>query len=175
VRDATARPAAERAMVRSAGPGASVMDRRVVERPQTRTTTSAAPRPLVFATKLLIGTGDRQREEDARLSLADGQVTVTPYSTPEEPVFFAAYEDVIAIHYSREPTWTPPKKLARVIRLGDDILDKVGVRVERHRISLHTKSEDQFVVLRVDEERVSKVLKALKERTGRSPEGTSSQ
>jgi tRNA A-37 threonylcarbamoyl transferase component Bud32 len=171
-RDTTARerPAGERAATHTTGPAASEMDRIAAGGPATPTTTSAGPRPLVFATKVLVGTNERQREENARLSFAADRITVTPYSTPEEPVFSERYEDVIAVRYSREPIWTPPKGLARVIRLGDDVLDKVGIRVERHRISLHADGEDRFVVLQVDEERVSKVLKALKERTGRSPE-----
>jgi len=161
--------AAERSASRTMARRASGIDAPAVGSSTTRTTTAAAPRSLVFDTKVLVGTGERQREENARLSLAGGQVIVTPYSTPEEPVFSVSYEDLISVHYSRDPIWQPPKKLARVIRF-DDVMDKVGIRIERHRISLHADSEHRFVVLRVEEEQVSKVLKALKERTGRSPE-----
>jgi hypothetical protein len=124
----------------------------------------------VFAAKVLLGTDELQREENARLFFAADHLTVTPNTTPHQPVFSERYEEVVAVRYSRESVWTPPKKLARVIRLGDDVLDKVGLGLERHRISLHTDSEDRFVVVRVEEERVSNVLEALKERTGRSPQ-----
>jgi hypothetical protein len=123
----------------------------------------------VFQTKILVGAGRERRQEDARLTLARGQVSVTPYSTPAEPVFAVPYEDVTAIHYSREPAWKPPQKLSRVIRLGDDVLDTIGIR-DRHQVSLHAEAEDRVVVLRVEERVVNRLLKALKQRTGRTPE-----
>ena len=162
-------PAAEGAASRSTARRASGSDAPAVGSSGTRTTTAAAPRSLMFDTKVLVGTGERQREENARLSLAGGQVVVTPHSTPDEPVFSVRYEDLSSVHYSRDSIWQPPKRLARVIRF-DDVMEKVGIRVERHRISLHGDGENRVVVLRVEEEQVSKVLKALKERTGRSPE-----
>jgi hypothetical protein len=130
--------------------------------------TAAAPASLVFPTKVVVGKGEEQREEDAQLSLTSGRVSVTPYRGSDAPVFSVPYDEIAAIHYSRAPAWKPPKKWSRVIRLGDDVLDKVGIR-DRHRISLHT-DEKRLIVMRVDERIVSSVLKALEDRTGRSAE-----
>jgi tRNA A-37 threonylcarbamoyl transferase component Bud32 len=166
---ATDPPAAARSGLPPRARAASAIDAPAMAGAATRTTPATAPRSLVFEAKVLVGVGERQREKDARLSLAGGQVIVTPYSPPQAPVFSVRYEDVISIHYSRDQIWQPPKKIARVIRFGD-VMDKLGIRVERHRIALHA-DEPRVVVLQVEEEQVSKILKALKERTGRGPEG----
>jgi serine/threonine-protein kinase len=131
--------------------------------------TAAAPAPLVFQTKVVLSDGEEYREEDARLSLTNGRVNVTRYRRPDSPVFSVPYDKVVAIRYSRDPAWKPPKKLSRMIRLGDDVLDKFGIR-GRHRISLHAEHEDRLVVMRVDERVVNRMLKALEDRTGRSTE-----
>jgi hypothetical protein len=130
--------------------------------------TPAAPASLVFQAKVLVSHGGEQREEDAQLSLTSGRVSVTPYRGSDAPVFSVPYDEIAAIRYSRAPAWKPPKKWSRVIRLGDDVLDKVGIR-DRHRISLHT-DERRLIVMRVDERIVNPVLKALEDRTGRSAE-----
>ena len=137
--------------------------------PEERVITAPAPSGPVFRTKIIEGSGIEQREEDGRLSLADGRVTVAPSNTPQDFVFSAPYRGITAIQYSRKPIWKPPEKLSRVIRLGDDVLETFGIR-DRHYVSLHTDAEDASVLLRVDERVVSKLLNELKQRTGRTPE-----
>ena len=114
--------------------------------------------------------GKQYVEESGRLTLAGGQVDVTPDGTPDEPIFSAAYNDITAIRYTREPTWRPPQKISRVLRLGDGVLDTLRIP-DRHQISLQAGAEDQAVLLRVEERVVNRVLTALKQRTGRTPAG----
>ena len=163
-----------RSATRPGPPAASSINPHATERSPIPANTADGPAPLVFQTKVVLGDGKERREEDGRLSLARGRVSVTFYSESDDPVFSVPYDEVAAIRYSREPAWKPPKRLSRVIRWGDDVLDKVGIR-DRHQVSLHTHAEDHSVVLRVDERVVSTVLKALKERTGQSPEVVSSR
>jgi hypothetical protein len=42
--------------------------------------------------------------------------------------------------------------------------------MERHWISLQTTTEPRFVILRVDDGEVMRLLSALEERTGRAPQ-----
>jgi hypothetical protein len=148
--------------------------RRAPDRGASTSDTAAAATlpPLVFQAKMLIGTGDEQREEGARLSLARGRVSVTPYAAPDDPVFSEPYGDITAIRYSRESSrrTLPAIRLGdKVIRLGDDVLGVAGSR-ERHQITLKTGVGDRVVTVRVDQRVVSRLLDALKERTGRDPQ-----
>jgi serine/threonine protein kinase len=141
-----------------------------ISRPSAiRTPAVSAPPPLEFETRVLIGTRSRQRESPARLLLANRTLCVTPYGTPDEPLYSVPYESVVAIHYSRgrEPLWKSPQGPARVTRFDGGTLGKLGIFVERQWVSLQTDTDDRFVVLRFDDEVVRKALKALEERTGR--------
>jgi hypothetical protein len=137
--------------------------------PPPADTVSAAASPLVFRTKIVRAPDGQARDQDAKLSLGEGSLAVATYGAPKRAVFSAAYRDISAIEYSREHAWKPPRKLSKMIRVNDDVLDAVGIP-ERHDISLHTNADDRFIVLRVDERTVGKLLKALKQRTGRDPQ-----
>lgn len=134
--------------------------------------TTSASSPLVFRTKIVRAPGREGQEEDARLSLGGTRLTVTSHRFPDEPVFSAQYSDITAIQHSREAAWKPPRKLAKVIRVEDDVLDALGIR-DRHYVSLYTAIEHEGLVLRVDERSVNRLLKELKQRTGRDPQRTS--
>jgi hypothetical protein len=129
----------------------------------TRGTTT----PLVFRAKLVSREGRERREEEARLTFARERFTVTANDDPDEPAFSAPYRNITAIEHSREPGWKPPKKWSRHIKLGDDVLQSIGIR-DRHEISVQTGSD--LVVLRLDDQIVNTVLRTLKERTGLTPE-----
>ena len=127
---------------------------------------------LVLETKALVRVGARQRERDARLVLADGQLTVTATDDTRHRLYSMPYDSVISISYSRgsDPMWNSPKGPARVARVGDGTLRQFGMSVQRHWISLRTNTENRFVILRVDDAQVKRVLSALEERTGRTPQ-----
>ena len=126
--------------------------------------------PVVFRAKLVLIDGRERREEDARLAFARDRLTVTANGTPDEPAFSVPYGNITAIEHARRPAWKPPSKWSRVIKIDDEVLQTVGIR-DRHEISLRTNSE--FVLVRVDDDVATRVLRTLKERTGLSPEAAS--
>jgi serine/threonine-protein kinase len=139
---------------------------------RTSRTPAATEAPsLEFETRALVGSGTRQRESVARLLLAHRILRVTPYSSPDEPLYSVPYDSVVAIHYSRgrDPMWKSAKGPARVTRFGGGTLGRLGIFVERQWVSVQTNTDDRFVILRFDDDVVRRALRALEERTGRSP------
>jgi serine/threonine protein kinase len=127
---------------------------------------------VVFRTKALVGAGSRQRERDARLVLAEGTVTLTADDDTSDRLHSVPYEAVASINYSRgaDPMWNGPHGPAVVARAPVGALRRLGISIERHWISLRTNTENRFVILRVDDAQVRRVLSALEERTGRAPQ-----
>ena len=129
---------------------------------------SVAASPVMFRARIVRAPQGKARDQEAQLSLGDDRLTVAADTSPQNPVFSATYREISAIEHAQEPAWKPPQKLSRVIRVHDDVLDAIGIR-DRHSVSLYTKTDDEFIVLRVDERTVGKLLKTLTERTGRDP------
>lgn len=121
---------------------------------------------MAFDARALIDEGERQRERDAQVLLADGKVTVTTDS--RDVLHSVPYGGVVSVSYSRgrDPLWNSPDGPAPVARMGGGALG--FIRGERHWIALRTRSN--FVVLRLQDSQVRQVLGALQERTGRTPE-----
>jgi hypothetical protein len=143
--------------------------------PERRTATSFPAKPfpaVVFRTKALVGAGSRQRERDARLVLAEGTITVTADDDTGDRLYAVACESVLSINYSRgaDPMWNGPRGPAVVARAPVGPLRALGVSIERDWISLRTNTENRFVILRVDEAQVRRMLSVLEERTGRAPQ-----
>ena len=143
--------------------------------PERRTTATLPAKvfpAVAFRTKALVGAGSRQRERDARLVLAEGTVTVTADDETGDRLHTVAYESVLSIDYSRgaDPMWNGRQGPALVARAPVGALRRMGVSIERHWISLRTNTENRFVILRVDDAQVRRVLSALEERTGRAPQ-----
>ena len=143
--------------------------------PERRTATSLPAKPfpaVVFRTKALVGVGGRQRERDARLVLAEGTLTVTADDDTGDRLYTVACESVLSINYSRgaDPMWNGPQGPAVVARAPAGALRLLGVSVERHWISLRTNTENRFIILRIDDTQVRRMLSALEERTGRAPQ-----
>ncbi len=126
--------------------------------------------PITFDVKALVGTGNRQRERDAQLILAEGKVTVTADDN-HDSLHSVQYENVASIHYStgRDPLWKSPEGPAPVARAGGGFL---GIRGDRHWVALKTKdSKDPFVVLRFANPVAARTgIKALEERVGHTSE-----
>jgi tRNA A-37 threonylcarbamoyl transferase component Bud32 len=142
--------------------------------PAAISSVKADVRPMVvFQAKALVGTGTRQRERDAQLVLGDGRVTVSTGGTSDQPLYSVPYRNVLSVSYSRgrDPMWKSPKGPARVVRFDGGTLGRFGIFVDRRWISLETDTDtaDKFIVLRVEEGVVKRILTALEEHTGRSP------
>jgi serine/threonine-protein kinase len=127
--------------------------------------------PLVFETKALVATKGKQKERDAQLALADGRITVTTDDDAREQLYSIPYEGVLSITYSRgrDPLWNSPQGPAPVAR-GGGALGRMGIFVGREWIALRTNTRHQFVAMRFDDVVVKRVLLALEERTGRTPQ-----
>jgi len=141
-----------------------------LENPVNAASSSSAPiterPPMAFDAKALVGAGQRQRERDAQLLLADGKVTIT--ADNKDILHSVPYSGVVSVSYSRgrDPLWNSPQGPAPVARMSGGAFG--FIRGERHWIALRTK--DHFFVLRLQDVQVNQVLGALAERTGRSPE-----
>jgi serine/threonine protein kinase len=140
----------------------------IAARPDSTSSSSAAS-SVRFRVRIVRAPEGKARDQEAQLSLREDRLTVAADTAPQSPVFSAAYADISAIEHSQAAAWKPPQKLSKVIRVTDDVLDAIGIR-DRHLISLHTNVVEDFIVLRADERIVDKLLKALKQRTGRDPE-----
>jgi hypothetical protein len=144
----------------------------VAPRPPAKEATpfSASSPPLAFDANVLVGSGKKQREPDAQLLLANGNITVIA-DGDAEPLYSAPYRTVISISYSRgpHPMWNAPGGPARATQVRGGWMGDIGIFQERHWISLRTV-DDRFVILRVGEPLVRTVLTALEDRTRRSVE-----
>jgi tRNA A-37 threonylcarbamoyl transferase component Bud32 len=158
-----------------AGALAAVLLSAVVIRPAVRLMRANSFPAVVFQAKTLVGAGTRQREMDARLTLANGKVVVGSSSNAEHPLYEIPFEDVISINYSHshDPIWKSPDGPTVVVHARGGALAMLGVSVERDWISLETDTQTtsagRFVVLSVDDQVVGPMLAALEERTGRTP------
>jgi serine/threonine-protein kinase len=128
--------------------------------------------PVVFETTVVVDAAGSQRERDALLVLADGEVTVTATDDSSRALHSVPYRSVTSISYSRsrDPMWNSPEGPRRVARTRRGTLGKLGIFVDRHWISLRTGRDDSFIILRVKDEQVERVLAALAERTGCTPD-----
>jgi serine/threonine-protein kinase len=135
----------------------------------------ARPLPeITFQGKTLVGSGSRLRERDARIVLADGKVTLR---AGDDLLRAVRYGDVVSIAYSRgrDPLWNAPggpAPVARVVRGGTLENWGIFVQYEHDWVSLETDSEaaGRFIVMRLDEGAVRRMLDALEERTGLEPQ-----
>jgi len=119
--------------------------------------------PVAFAAKMLMREGDKARERDAMVRLADGQVTVT---APDRSVLSAVpYDALLSVIYSKskQPLWNGPGGAIPIQKVESGAFG--FLKGGRHWVSLRTK--ERFVILRLDENQVAAALAAIEERTGK--------
>jgi hypothetical protein len=131
---------------------------------------------LVFRAKTLVGAGSSFKERDAQLVLTEGGITLTAADETGTVLQTVAYNGVRSIDYSqsRNPMWNGPKGPAALGRApGGAPVRLLGVAIERHWIALRTSTststKNKFVIIRVDESQIERLLSALEDRTGRQP------
>jgi hypothetical protein len=121
---------------------------------------------LAFDASTLVPDGDRQRERESRVVLADGKINVRAIDD-RKLLHTTAYDAVVSISYSRgrNPFWNGPAGPTQVARTSRSPL---GIfRGARHWLSLRLKS-GKFVVLRVESEpQAWTAIANLEERTRR--------
>jgi Protein kinase domain len=140
----------------------SVADSRA-EKPET-----PFPR-LEFDAKAFIAEGGKAHERDARLVLADRTLTVMD-GEAGRLLHSLPYESVTSINYShsRDPLWASPDGPAPLIRASGGVLRTFGFSANRDWVSLITRTSIRFVVFRIPDDEVTRLLSALQERTHRT-------
>jgi len=106
--------------------------------------------PLAFDAATLVPDGDRHRERESLVVLADGKINVRALDD-RKLLHTTPYDAVVSISYSRgrNPFWNGPSGPTQVARTGRSPL---GIfRGARHWLSLRLKGGN-FLVLRVDSE-----------------------
>jgi len=131
----------------------------------------AAPRfaTLEFDAKALVADGGKTHEHAARLVLADRTLSVID-SDAGRPLYSVPYDSVTSINYSnsRDPLWASPEGPAPVIRTTGGVFRAFGIFVNRKWVSVVTRTDARFIVLRVADGEVTDLLTALRERTHRT-------
>ena len=128
-----------------------------------------------FQGAALVGNGAQQHEREARLVLANGNVSVVAGSGDKELLQAVPFSGVFSISYSqgRDPFWESPDGPDLVLRVRGGTLEKWGISVHRDWVSLLVAANEpdtgRFIVMHFDEAMVRRVLAALEDRTGRKP------
>jgi hypothetical protein len=129
---------------------------------------TAFPRPFVFEARALTIDGDRQRERECQVVLADGRISIRTVDD-DELLRVVPYDHVMAIGYSRgrDPLLKTPAGPMRIGRAGGGVLRLF--RGDRYWLSIRTPNADEpFVVLRLDNDvDARRAMTAIEQRTGR--------
>ena len=131
---------------------------------------------LRFQGKTVVGSGSQQRERDADLVLADGRVSVVAGPNAEERLHSVRYGDVISINYSRgrDPYWASPSGPKLVVQVRGGTMERWGITVQREWVSLFVAADrpdtGRFIVMHFESSSIRRILAALEERSGRTPQ-----
>ncbi|HEX7794430.1 MAG TPA: protein kinase [Vicinamibacterales bacterium] len=120
--------------------------------------------PFRFDAHAVVTDGDKRRERDATVVVADGVVTVTEKQKNGKALYAVSVDDVVGVTYSnsRQPLWNSPNGPAEAMKVDGGALG--FLKGGRNWFGLQTK--DSLLVLRVDDDLVSRVTSGLQERTG---------
>jgi hypothetical protein len=134
-----------------------------------RSAAAASLAPFAFEAKAFVKENEKEKEHDAKVLLSEGIVTVTVRldRSSEAVLSTIPFGSVRSVSYSKskQPLWTTPSGPKQVFRLDAALGFFKG---DRHWLSLRTN--DAFIVLRIDGDDVNSVVAALEERTGRAVE-----
>ena len=129
---------------------------------------NAFPRPFVFEARALIIEGDRQRERECQVVLADGRISVRAVDG-DDVLRVVPYDRVMAIGYSRgrDPLWKTSAGPMRIGRASGGVLRLF--RGDRYWLAIRTPDTDEpFVVFRLDNDAdARRAMTAIEQRTGR--------
>lgn len=128
----------------------------------------AAPAPvfpaMTFEADAVVADRDRHRERDARVTLADGKITITERNN--RAIATLAFDAITGISYStsRHPQWNSPAGPSDVLKVEGGAF---GIR-RAGRNWLALRAGDTLQVIRVRDADVRRVIEALETRTGRA-------
>jgi hypothetical protein len=119
--------------------------------------------PFRFDARAVVADGDKRRERDASVLVADGAVTVTEKSA--KPLYVVQLDALVGLTYSssRQPLWNSPDGPAEAMKVEGGAFGflKGG---KNNWFGLQTK--DSLLVLRVDDDAVGRVAAGLQRGTG---------
>jgi serine/threonine protein kinase len=120
--------------------------------------------PFRFDAHAVVTDGDKRRERDATVVVAEGVVTVSEKQKNGKALYAVPVDDVVGVTYSnsRQPLWNSPNGPAEAMKVEAGALG--FLKGGRNWFGLQTK--DSLLVLRVDDDLVSRVTAGLQERTG---------
>lgn len=120
--------------------------------------------PFRFDAHAVVTDGDKRRERDATVVVADGVVTVSGKEKNAKPLYAVPIDDVVGVTYSnsRQPLWNSPNGPAEAMKVEGGAFG--FLKGGRNWFGLQTK--DSLLVLRVDDDLVGRVTAGLQERTG---------
>ncbi len=120
--------------------------------------------PFRFDARAVVADGDKRREREATVVVADGTVTVTEKEKSGKPLYTLPLESVVGMTYSnsRQPLWNSPNGPAEAMKVETGAFG--FLKGGRNWFGLQTK--DHLLVLRIDDDAVGRVTAGLQERTG---------
>jgi hypothetical protein len=126
--------------------------------------TAALATPFRFDARAVVLDGDKRRERDATVRVADGAVTVTEKERNGKTLFVVPLDSLVGLTFStsKQPLWNSPDGPAEAMKVegGAFGFRKGG----KNWFGLRTK--DSLLVLRVDDDAIGRVTAGLQERTG---------
>ena len=124
----------------------------------------AVTTPFRFDARAVVTDGDKRRERDATVVVADGIVTVTGKEKNGKALYSIQIDEVVGVTYSnsKQPLWNSPNGPAEAMRVDAGAFG--FLKGGRNWFGLQTK--DSLLVLRVDDDAVGRVTAGLQERTG---------
>src|SRR5262249_8268442 len=107
--------------------------------------------------------GDKRRERDATVLVADGTVTVTEKEKNGKALYSIPIDDVVGVTYSnsKQPLWNSPNGPAEAMKVESGAFG--FLKGGRNWFGVQTK--DSLLVLRVDDDAVARVIAGLQDRT----------
>jgi hypothetical protein len=120
--------------------------------------------PFRFDARAVVADGDKRRERDAAVLIAEGTVTVTDKEKGAKALYVVAVDSLVGLTYSssKQPLWNSPDGPAEAMKVESGAFG--FLKGGRNWFGLQTK--DSLLVLRVDDEAVGRVTAGLQERTG---------
>jgi eukaryotic-like serine/threonine-protein kinase len=120
--------------------------------------------PFRFDAHAVITDGDKRRERDATVLVADGTVTVTEKEKNGKTLYSIPIDDVVGVSYSnsKQPLWNSPSGPAEAMKVESGAFG--FLKGGRNWFGLQTK--DSLLFIRVDDDVVGRVRAGLQERTG---------
>ena len=120
--------------------------------------------PFRFEAHAVVTDGDKRRERDATVLVADGIVTVSEKEKNGKALYSIPIDDVVGVTYSnsRQPLWNSPNGPAEAMKVESGAFG--FLKGGRNWFGLQTK--DSLLVIRVDDDAVGRVMAGLQERTG---------